>query len=114
MFDDATFDRTAASFENPDFVDVVIHSYRHRHGNVAGDDRYADIEARLAALPRIDVPTIVLHGAVDGVKPPQSSEGDAKFFTSRYERRVLNNVGHNPAQEAPTAFAQAILDICKR
>ena len=114
MFDDATFDRSAASFENPDFVDVVIHSYRHRHGNVAGDDRYADVEARLAALPRIDVPTIVLHGAVDGVKPPRSSEEDAKFFTARYERRVLDNVGHNPAQEAPIAFAQAILDVCKR
>lgn len=112
-FDDATFDRTAASFENPDFVDVVIHSYRHRHGNVAGDNCYAGIEARLAKLPPIDVPTIVLHGAVDGVKPPRSSEGDAKFFSGRYERRVLDNVGHNPAQEAPAAFAQAILDISK-
>ena len=86
MFDEATFDRTAASFENPDFVDVVIHSYRHRHGNVAGDNRYVSIESKLAALPLIDVPAIVLHGAVDVVSPPQSSEGHSKFFTRGYER----------------------------
>jgi len=113
MFDEVTFDRTAASFENPDFVDVVIHSYRHRHGNVAGDSRYVGIETKLAALPPIDVPAIVLHGAVDGVNVPQSSEGHAKFFTRTYERRVLDNIGHNPAQEAPAAFAQAILDLYK-
>lgn len=112
-FDEATFNRTAASFENPDFVDVVIHSYRHRHGNVAGDNRYVGIESQLAALPPIGVPTIVLHGAADGVNPPQLSEGHPKFFTGGYERRVLDNVGHNPAQEAPTVFAQAILDLCK-
>jgi len=113
MFDEATFDSTAASFENPDFVEVAIHSYRHRHGNVAGDNRYAAIESKLAALPPIDVPAIVLHGAVDGVSPPQSSEGHSKFFTREYERRVLDDVGHNPAQEAPTVFAEAILDVCR-
>jgi hypothetical protein len=68
-FDDATFGRTAGSFDNADFVDVVIHSYRHRTGNAAGDPRHAPVEARLAAQPRIDVPTINLHGAVDGVTP---------------------------------------------
>jgi pimeloyl-ACP methyl ester carboxylesterase len=113
MFDKATFDRTAASFENPDFVDVVVHSYRHRHGNVASDNRYVGIESKLATLPPIDVPAIVLHGAVDGVSPPQSSEGHSKFFTSGYDRRVLDDIGHNPAQEAPTVFAQAILDLCR-
>jgi pimeloyl-ACP methyl ester carboxylesterase len=112
MFDEPTFDSSAASFENPDFVDVVIHSYRHRHGNVAGDNRYVGIESKLALMPPIDVPTIVLHGAVDGVSPPQSSEGHSKSFTRGYERRVLDDVGHNPAQEAPTVFAQAILDLC--
>ena len=68
-FDDATFDRTAPSFDNPDFVPVVIHSYRHRHGNAPGDPRFDEIERRLAARPPITVPTIVLHGADDGVSP---------------------------------------------
>lgn len=110
-FDDATYARTAASFDNPDFVDVAIHSYRHRFGYAAGDPRYAAIEAKLAARPTIDVPTIVLHGADDGVTPPQVTAGNAKFFPRGYERRVLDNVGHNPPQEAPEAFASAILDL---
>jgi pimeloyl-ACP methyl ester carboxylesterase len=113
-FDDATYARTASSFDNPDFVDVVIHSYRHRMGTVAGDSRYAPIEARLAKLPKIGVPTIVIHGAVDGVNPHQKSEAHHRFFTAHYERRLFENVGHNPAQEAPKAFAKAILDLCKR
>jgi pimeloyl-ACP methyl ester carboxylesterase len=112
-FDDATFDRSAASFDNEDFVDVVIHSYRHRTGFVAGDSRYAPVEARLAAQPNIGVPTIALHGAVDGVTPVRSSEGHAKKFTAEYQRRVLENVGHNPPQEAPQAFADAILELCR-
>jgi pimeloyl-ACP methyl ester carboxylesterase len=112
-FDDATFDRTAASFDNEDFVDVVIHSYRHRTGNAAGDPRYAAVEARLAAQPRIDVPAINLHGAADGVMPAQASEGHSKHFTAAYQRRVLENVGHNVPQEAPQAFADAILQLCK-
>jgi pimeloyl-ACP methyl ester carboxylesterase len=112
-FDDATFDRTVGSFANDDFVDVVIHSYRHRTGNAAGDPRYASIEARLAARPTIHVPTINLHGAVDGVTPARLSEGHGKHFTAAYQRRVLENVGHNPPQEAPQAFADAILQLCK-
>jgi pimeloyl-ACP methyl ester carboxylesterase len=112
-FDDATFDRSAASFDNEDFVDVVIHSYRHRTGFVAGDPRYATIEARLAAQPDIDVPAIALHGAADGVTPVRSSEGHARKFTAQYQRRVLENVGHNPPQEAPQAFADAILQLCR-
>src|SRR6266851_3727486 len=104
-FDDATYGRTAASFENADFVDVVIHSYRHRMGNAAGDPRYAPVEARLATLPRITVPTIVIHGAVDGVNPPQNFEAHQKHFTGHYQRRLFEDVGHNPPQEAPRAFA---------
>ena len=112
-FDGATFDRTAASFDNADFVDVVIHSYRHRTGNAAGDPRYAPVEARLAAQPKINIPAINLHGAVDGVAPVRASEGHGKHFTASYQRRVLENVGHNPPQEAPPAFAEAILQLCR-
>ena len=78
----------------------------------AGDPRYAPIEARLATLPKINVPTIVIHGAVDDVNPPQKSEGHQKYFTGHYQRRLFENVGHNPPQEAPRAFAEAILDLC--
>ena len=112
-FDDALYQRTAASFENPDFVDVVIHSYRHRMGNAAGDPRYAAIEAQLAQLPKISVPTIAVHGAVDDVNPAQNTQSHHKYFSGHYERRVFENVGHNPPQEAPRAFADAILDVCK-
>jgi pimeloyl-ACP methyl ester carboxylesterase len=113
VFDDATFDRTAASFANEDFVDVVIHSYRHRLQNASGDPRYTGIEARLAAQPKISVPTINIHGAVDGVNPVRSSEGHAKFFDAQYQRRVFEGVGHNPPQEDPKGFAEAILDVRK-
>jgi pimeloyl-ACP methyl ester carboxylesterase len=111
-FDEATFNRTAASFENPDFVDVVIHSYRHRAGNAPGDPRYAAIEARLAALPKIGVPTIVIHGAIDEVNPVQKSEEHHRYFTGPYERRVFDAVGHNPPQEAPAAFVDAVIALC--
>ena len=113
-FDDETYNRTAASFNNPDFVEVVIHSYRHRMGNAAGDPRYAALEARLASLPKISVPTVVIHGLVDDVNPAQKSEGHSKYFTGPYQRRVFENVGHNPPQESPGAFAEAILYLCKR
>jgi pimeloyl-ACP methyl ester carboxylesterase len=112
-FDDATFDRSAASFDNADFVDVVIHSYRHRFGNVAGDPRYAAIETRLATKPDINVPTINLQGAADGVNLMRVADSQSKHFTASYQRRVLENVGHNPPQEAPQAFADAILQLCK-
>ena len=111
QFDDATYQNSARSFGNPDFVDVAIHSYRHRMGYAAGDPRYADIELQLAKLPSIDVPTIVLHGADDGVNPVELSAGHNKRFTARYERRVLAGVGHNPPQEAPAEFARAVLDL---
>ena len=112
-FDAAVYQRTAASFENPDFVDVVIHSYRHRMGNAPGDPRYAAIESQLARLPKISVPTIAVHGAVDDVNPVQNTQAHQRYFTGPYERRVFENIGHNPPQEAPFAFADAILDICK-
>jgi pimeloyl-ACP methyl ester carboxylesterase len=112
-FDDATFERTAASFDNKDFVDVVIHSYRHRFGSAAGDARYASIEARLAAQPKIHVPTINLHGADDGVTPHRASESHGKHFTDAYQRRLLPGVGHNVPQETPRAFADAVLELCK-
>lgn len=110
-FDEATFERTAASFDNPDFVDVCMSSYRHRYGNSPGDPRYASLEARLASAPTIGVPTIALHGSVDGVHPVADSAGHGRYFTGRYERRVLEGVGHNPAQESPAEFARAVLDL---
>lgn len=113
-FDEDTFKRTAASFDNPDFVDVVIHSYRHRLGNAAGDPRYAAIEATLAAQPAIGVPSIVLHGTADGVFPAGWSAAHHERFSGPYERRLLEDVGHNPPQEAPRAFADAVLALCAR
>jgi pimeloyl-ACP methyl ester carboxylesterase len=110
-FDDATWDRTAPSFDNPDFVAVVIHSYRHRFGLVAGDPALADIERRLAARPPITVPTIAMDGDGDGVTRAGGARDHARHFTSFYERRVIPRVGHNLPQEAPAEFAQAILDV---
>ena len=112
-FDDATFDRTAQAFDSPDFVDVAVHFYRHRHGNAPGDPRYAEIEARLAQQPRIKVPTIVIHGENDGVVPVDLSASHDRYFVGPYERRVFPNVGHNPAQEAPQAFAEAVMAVCR-
>ena len=111
-FDDATYDRTAASFENNDFVDVVIHSYRHRLNNAPGDPRYDAIETHLVAQPTISVPTIVIHGAKDGVTPAELSEPHYRKFGPRYERQVWPDAGHNPPQERPTDFAAAILELC--
>lgn len=110
-FDDATFARTAASFANPDFVDVVVHSYRHRFLLVDGDPAVDAIERRLRQRPLITVPTINLDGAADGVMPPQGSAQHAQFFSGPYERRVIPVAGHNPAQEAPEFFAGAVLAL---
>lgn len=110
-FDDAIYERTAASFDNPDFVGVVIHSYRHRFGLVAGDPALEDIERRLTAQPPITVPTIALDGDGDGVTRAGGGRGHARHFTGRYEHRVIPVVGHNLPQEAPLEFAQAILDV---
>jgi len=110
-FDDATYARTAAAFANPDFVDVVIHSYRHRHGLVAGDPAVQDIEARLAEQPDIAVPAITLDGGDDGVMSVGGTASHAHHFTGRHEHRVVPGAGHNPPQEKPQAFADAVLDV---
>ena len=109
--DEATFERTAAAFDmNPDFVDVVIHSYRHRFGLVPGDPAYAAIEARLAAQPMITVPTITFDGDADGVRDAAPAEAHAHRFTRR-EHHILPGVGHNVPQEVPGRFAEAVLAL---
>lgn len=104
------FAAAAPSFGNPDFVDVVIHSYRHRRGTVSGDARYESIERVLAAQPTISVPTVSLDALADGLGPDDSST-DAAFFTGRFEVRRLHGVGHNPPYERPEAVADAIVAL---
>ncbi len=113
-FDDATFNRSAAAFDNPDHVEIVIHNYRWRQGLAAGEARFDDIEKRLATAPTINVPTITIEGDANGAPHLQPSAYASKF-AGRYEHRTLTGgVGHNPPQEAPTAFAQAVLDVDRR
>ena len=114
QFSDAAFEATAASFDNPDFVDVVIQSYRHRHQNAPGDPALASIEAHLAKRPEISVPAIVLHGEADGVGPAAGSERHARHFTNSYERRVIPGAGHFLPHEAPDAVVQAMIDLDRR
>lgn len=113
-FEDATLDATAASFDNPDFVAVTVHSYRHRYGNVPGDPAYDDIERRLAERPTIPVPTVVLHGGSDGVGPPHQSENAARHFSALRERRVIPSVGHMLPREDPQAVLDAVRSLAKR
>jgi pimeloyl-ACP methyl ester carboxylesterase len=112
-FDDTTYERTAASFDNPDFVAVTVQSYRHRFGYAAGDPALEPIEQRLAPQPAIPVPTIVLHGASSGIQPPAGSEAHARNFAGPYQRRVLPKIGHNLPQEAPLAVADAVLELAR-
>ena len=112
-FTDATYERTAASFDNPDFVDVVIHSYRHRYGLAAGDPDLEATEQRLAKRPHITVPTVVLHGDDNGVSPAQRSERDRALFDGPFERRVLPGVGHDVPQEAAREFADTVLSLVR-
>jgi len=112
-FDDATFERTAVSFDNPDFVDVVIHSYRVRYGYVQGDPALAAIERKLAAKPLIGVPTITLQGEAPGTTPPEASAGHARLFTGPYQRRTIPLAGHNVPQEAPRETAQAVMELVR-
>jgi pimeloyl-ACP methyl ester carboxylesterase len=111
QFDDATFDRSAAAFDNPDHVDIVIHNYRWRLGLADGERKYDDLEKRLAAAPAISVPTITLEGDANGAPHPEPSSY-AKKFSGKYEHRLVKGgIGHNLPQEAPQAFAQAVVDI---
>jgi len=113
-FEEATFDRTAPSLDNPDFVDVVIHSYRHRHGNAPGDPRFDAVERRLAERPPITVPAIILEGADDGVASPHRSEGHLSRFPPGTEREVVPGAGHFLPHERPLAVAGAILRLLAR
>ena len=108
QFDDKSFAETAVSFENPDFVEVTIHSYRHRYGNAAGDPALDEFERQLAAQPQITVPAIVLHGACDGVTPPDRSADDRRHFTGHYERRVIPIAGHFLSREKPEVVVGAV------
>ena len=113
-FDAATFERSAAAFDNLDFVDVVIHSYRHRFGLVAGDPALTDIERRLAAQPPISVPSITFDGVDDGVRPPAPAEQHARHFTGSRSHRIVPGVGHNLPQEVPEVFAAAVLELVQQ
>jgi pimeloyl-ACP methyl ester carboxylesterase len=110
-FDDATYNLTAPAFDNPDFVPVVIHSYRHRHGNAPGDPRFDAIEHRLAERPPITVPTIVLHGAEDTVSPPRQSASHLAWFPAGTERHVVPGVGHFMPREKPAVVVEALLAL---
>ena len=110
-FDDATFARSAAAFDNPDHVDVVVHNYRWRLGLVDGERKYDDLEKRLALSPTISVPTVTLEGDANGAPHPAPSSY-ANKFTGGYEHRLVEGgIGHNLPQEAPKAFVQAIVDV---
>ncbi len=104
------FAASAPSLHNPDFVDVVIHSYRHRYGLVDGDPRYQSVEDLLTSQPPISVPSVVLESGADGVGGPVASD-DREHFTGPYEHRLLPGVGHNVPQEAPEAFAEAVTTL---
>jgi pimeloyl-ACP methyl ester carboxylesterase len=112
-FDEATFERTAAAFDNPDYVDVVIHSYRHRYGLAEGDPRYAELERRLATQPVIAAPTITLDGDADGVNPATDGSAHAAKFSRRLAHRNIPHAGHNLPQEEPDAFVAAVMDVMK-
>jgi pimeloyl-ACP methyl ester carboxylesterase len=110
-FDDVTFERTAPSFDTPDFVPVVIHSYRHRYGNAPGDPRFDEIERRLAARPPITVPTVVLHGGDDHVTPSRFSENQSALLPAGTERRVVAGVGHFMPREKPQEVVDAVRKV---
>ena len=105
------YEQTAPSFDNPDFVEVVIHSYRHRFMYAPGDPALESIEAALALQPTISVPSISLCGADDGVGPPPDEDDDIEHFSGFYRRQVLPGVGHNIPQEAPHATLDALLEL---
>jgi pimeloyl-ACP methyl ester carboxylesterase len=105
------FEQTAMAFNTPDWAEVTLHSYQHRWGHAAPDLYYAQDEKALHPAPVLDVATLMLHGAVDGVSLPATSANKEKFFSGRYERYLLPGVGHFPQREAPAKVAQAILNF---
>jgi pimeloyl-ACP methyl ester carboxylesterase len=104
-------ERTSLAHDNPDYVDIVIHSYRHRYGLAEGDPRYADIQRRLATLPPITVPAITLDGDADGVARVTDGSPSAAKFSGRRIHRVIPGAGHNLPQEEPEAFAAAVMEV---
>ena len=112
-FDDAIFQRSAASFDNPDYVDVVIHSYRHRLGLAPGYPQYADVEAKLAALPVITVPTVTLDGEANCIIPATDGRSSAAKFSGRRIHHRVPNAGHALPQQAPKVFADAVIEVTK-
>jgi pimeloyl-ACP methyl ester carboxylesterase len=112
-FDDATFDRSAASFDNPDHVAIVVHNYRWRLGLAEGEPKYGDLDKRLAESPVITVPTITLEGDANGA-PHLDASSYARKFSGKYAHRIINGgIGHNLPQEAPQAFAEAVIEVAK-
>ncbi len=105
------FERSAMAFDNPDYVDIAIHSYRHRYGLAAADPRYDDIQRRLEALPPIRVPSITIDGDADGVVPATDGTAQAARFTGPRRHRVVPRAGHNLPQEEPEAFADAVMEV---
>jgi pimeloyl-ACP methyl ester carboxylesterase len=112
-FDEACLERTVLAHDNPDYVDVVIHSYRHRFGLAEGDPQYADIQRRLAELPVITVPAVTLDGAADGIFPASDGSAFAAKFTGRRSHHVIPRAGHNLPQEDPEAFANAVMELIR-
>ena len=111
-YTDEAYDRSAASFDNPDFVDVVIHSYRHRHGYAPGEERFLAVERRLAERPPIGVPAIVLRGADSGFGPPSPDpSGDRARFTNLVARRIVEGAGHDLAPQRPAAVSSALIEL---
>jgi len=113
-FDDAIYEKTATAFENEDFVEIVIHSYRHRFGLVEGDPEFDEIEKVLEKSPEICVPSIAIEGGGDGVTPTGSYNHLDHLFKSSFNRRIIPEIGHNIPQEAPKAFADAIMEVARK
>ena len=107
--DDATFDRTAAAFNNPDHVAIIVHNYRWRQSLAPGESKYDDLEAKLSENPVITVPTITIGSDFDGAAADGTSY--AKQFSGKYSHQIFNGIGHNVPQEAPQAFAKAVVDV---
>jgi pimeloyl-ACP methyl ester carboxylesterase len=112
--DDAEFERTAISFDNPDWAAITLHSYRSRWGHAEGDPAYAELEARFDPVPRQRVPTLTLHGSLDPVNLPQMSEGKEAYFAGAYERRLIDGAGHFPQRERPDDVVEHVIGWLRR